>query len=150
MKNLFVNILIAGLIAGTMDILAAIFLLAGGNAAGVFRYIASGAFGKSAMQGGTEMIFGGLIFHYLIAMSWVALYFFIYPKLSFLKHNKWLSAIIYGAFVWTIMNLIIVPSSQIGWTGFNPLRAAENMLILMVCIGLPASLSANRFYKERN
>lgn len=67
--NLTTNILIAGLIAGTLDILAAIYLLAGGNAAGVLKYIAAGAFGQAALAGGTEMIVFGLLFHYIIALS---------------------------------------------------------------------------------
>ena len=67
--KLATTVLITGLIAGTLDILAAIFLLAGGEATRVFRFIASGAFGKAAFEGGGEMVAWGSFFHYLIAFS---------------------------------------------------------------------------------
>ena len=56
------NILFSGLIAGTLDISAAILFLANGNAAGVLKYIASGAFGKDAFTGGDEMLAWGVLF----------------------------------------------------------------------------------------
>lgn len=68
-QSLSVMILITGLIAGTIDILSAIFILAGGNAVGTFKYIASGAFGKTAFEGGNEMVAYGALFHYIIAIG---------------------------------------------------------------------------------
>lgn len=147
--NLLTTILITGIIAGTLDILAAIFILAGGNAVGTFKFIARGAFGEAALQGGNEMVAWGAFFHYLIAMSWTAAYFLLYPKLSFLKWNKWLNAAAYGAIVWTVMNLVVVPLSQItNRRGFELMGVLKNMLILMVCIGLPVSLMADKFYSK--
>lgn len=149
-SKLIITILITGLIAGTLDILAAIFLLASGDAARVLKFVASGVFGKSALEGGSEMAAWGLIFHYLIATSWTVLYFLIYPKLPFLRRNKWLNAIFFGAFVWAMMNLVVVPLSQIGWRGLEPIGAIKNVLILMFCIGLPISISADRFFRKTN
>lgn len=143
-------ILITGLVAGTLDILAAIFILAGGDAARVFRFIASGAFGKAAFDGGSEMIALGVFFHYLIAFSWTVLYFLIYPRIAFFRRSRWLSAIVYGAVVWTVMNLFVVPSSQIGFRGVNLWNWIENWLILIVCIAVPITISAQRFYRTAN
>ena len=148
--NLPINILIAGLIAGTMDILAAIFILAGGNAIGVFKYVASGAFGKAALDGGNEMVAWGALFHYIIAMSWTALYFLIYPKLPFLKWNKWFNAIVYGAFIQTLMSFVILPLTNIVSRPFNAFGFLENMVILMFSIGLPVALLADRFYHSKS
>lgn len=142
------TILITGLIAGTLDILAAIFILAGGNAVGVFKYIASGAFGKTAFDGGNEMVVWGAVFHYFIAMFWTALYFALYPKLPFLKRNKWLNAVVYGIIVWSVMNLVILPFTQIASQTFTVSGILKNVVILIICIGLPAALSADRFYKN--
>lgn len=147
--RLFANILVTGLIAGTLDILAAIFILAGGNAGGVFRYIASGVFGKSAFDGGGEMAVYGLLIHYIIAISWAALFFLIYPKLLFLKRSKWLNAIVYGAFVWAIMNLVVLPFTQIAPRIMTASDIVINIVILMVCIGLPVSILAERYYSRQ-
>lgn len=146
--NKFLTILITGLIAGTLDILAAIFILAGGNAGGVFKYIASGTFGKTAFDGGNEMVFWGVFFHYLIALFWTALFFVLYPKLTFLKLNKWLNAFIYGIIVWTVMNLLILPFTKIAPQTFTLSGVLKNIVILIICIGLPVSLSADKFYKN--
>ncbi|MCC6452321.1 MAG: hypothetical protein IT171_05485 [Acidobacteria bacterium] len=145
--KLATTVLITGLIAGTLDILAAIFILAGGEATRVFRFIASGAFGKAAFEGGSEMVAWGAFFHYLIAFSWTVLYFLICPLNSFFRRGKWLSAIVYGTVVWTVMNLFVVPSSQIGFRGVNLWNWIENWLILIVCIALPITISARRFYR---
>lgn len=146
--NLLTNILITGLIAGTLDILAAIFLLAGGNAAGVLKYIASGAFGQSALIGGSEMIVWGLVFHYAIALGWTAAFFLLYPKLPFLRRNKWLNAAAYGVLVWALMNLVVLPLSNIAPQAFTASGVLKNMAILVVCIGLPVALLADRFYRN--
>ena len=148
--NLLFNILITGLIAGTIDILAAIFILAGGNAIGVFKYVASGAFGKVALDGGNEMVAWGALFHYIIAMSWTALYFLIYPKLPFLKWNKWFNALVYGAVIQTLMSFVILPLTNVAQRPFNAFGFLENMVILMFSIGLPVALLADRFYHSKS
>jgi hypothetical protein len=150
MKNLPINILITGLIAGTIDILAAIIILAGGNAVGTLKYVASGAFGKAATEGGNEMVAFGLLFHCIIAMSWTAAYFLLYPRLPFLKWNKWLNAIAYGLIIQTLMSFVVLPLTQIPPRSFNWVSFLENAVILMFSIGLPVSLLADCFYKNEN
>ena len=146
--NLPITILITGLIAGTIDILSAIFILAGGNAVGTFKYIASGAFGKAALDGGNEMVAWGALFHYIIAMSWTTAFFLLYPKLPFLKWNKWFNAIAYGAIIQTLMSFFILPLTNISSRPFNIWGFIENMVILMFSIGLPVALLADRFFNK--
>ena len=147
--NLLTSIFITGLIAGTLDILAAIFLLASGNAAGVLKYIASGAFGQSALAAGSEMIAWGLVFHYIIAFGWTAAFFLLYPKLPILRRNKWLNAAAYGAFVWALMNLVVLPLSHTpAPRAFTASSVLINAAILIVCVGLPVALLADRFYQN--
>jgi uncharacterized membrane protein YagU involved in acid resistance len=150
MKNLSLwqAILIAGLLAGTMDILAAIFILAKGNALGVLKYVASGALGKAALEGDNTMALWGLFFHFLIAMIWAKVYFLAYPYLPFLKNNIFINAIIYGLVVWCIMNLIVVPLSQIPPRPFNWENALKNMAILCFCIGFPIAWLADKYFKQ--
>lgn len=148
MKNLPFTIFITGLIAGTIDILSAIFILAGGNAVGTLKFVASGFFGKAALEGGNEMAIYGLLFHYIIAMSWTTLYFLVYPKLSFLKWSKWLNAIAYGLIIQTIMTFVVLPLTNITQRPFNLFGFAENAVILMYAIGLPCALMADKFFRN--
>lgn len=148
MKNLPITILITGLIAGTLDILSAIFFLAGGNTVGTLKYIASGVFGKAALEGGNEMAALGLLFHYIIALCWTAAFILVYPKLQLLHWNKWVNAIVYGLIVQTLMYFVVLPLTNIGPRTFTVWGFTKNALILMYAIGLPAALAADWFYSR--
>ena len=108
------TILLAGFIAGTLDITAAIVFLGKMKAEAVLRYVASGAFGKEAFTGDSKMIVFGLFFHFVIAFTITIIYFFIYPKLKFLHAHFLLSAILIGIFAWAFMTFVVVANSQIG------------------------------------
>ena len=143
-------ILKTGLIAGTLDILAAIVILAKMNAVGVLHYIASGVFGKEAFSGGTATVIAGFIFHYIIAFSFTALYFIVFPYIPFLGKQKLVGGVLYGAFVWCVMNLVTVPLSNTNKSPLTWSGASLNMAILIVCIGLPISFLASKYYSSRN
>lgn len=131
-----------GLIAGTLDLIAALLLFTfktKQHPAVLLRYIASAAFGTRAINGGNGMAFAGLCFHYLIAMFWTALYFFIFPKIFPCSGSVVANAVIYGMFVWIIMNLVILPLSKAEPRPFSPQMALINVIILILAIGLPCA-----------
>lgn len=143
-------LLLTGLIAGTLDALGAIisYTLHGGHQpARIFRFIASGAFGKQATSGGTDMVVYGVLFHYFIAFCFTTVFFLLYPRLSFPRRYPWLTGIAYGLIIWLIMNLIVVPLSHIGYHPFNLSGALIGMGILMVAIGLPVSFLARAWLR---
>src|SRR4051794_18482297 len=96
----FKTILFAGFVAGLLDITAAIVILGKMNATGVLQFVASGAFGKAAFQGGAPMALLGLLFHFIIAFTFATIYFLVYPHISFLQKHKVLSGLLYGVIVW--------------------------------------------------
>jgi hypothetical protein len=148
------KILQAGLIVGTLDILSAFvyYYIKSGktNFLVIFQFIASGIFGKDADADGTAMILAGLILHYAIAFSFTIFFFWLYPKVNVMSKNRIVTAIVYGLFVWTVMNLIVVPLSNTVHRPFNLTNAFINMGILIVCIGCPLSFIANAFYKKKD
>lgn len=148
-EKLIPAVIITGLVAGTLDGLAAIinFIMQGGKKPEViFKYIASGVIGKDALTGGNGIILLGVLLHYLIAFSWTILFFWFYPTIKWLAENKILAGLQYGIFVWAVMNLFIVPMSCISRETINISKSRAELLILMVCIGLPISLMANKHY----
>ena len=150
--KLFKTILFAGFIAGTLDALAAIinfYVATGKNPLIVFVFIASGVLGKQAYSDGQSIALLGLFFHYIIAIMFSAFYFLMYPKLKFLHLNKLNAAIIYGIFVWLVMNLIVVPLSKTSPLPFKIMNALLAVVILIVCIGIPISFIASSFYNKR-
>lgn len=154
MRKKSFEILKAGLVVGTLDILSAFlyyFIKTGNkNVFNVLKYVAGGLFGKDSYLGSNGRILAGLLLHYIIAMLFTILLFWIFPKLQLFSTNKILTGIGYGVFVWTVMNLIVVPLSNIGKRPFNTGDVLINMLILIVCMGIPLSIWANKFYRKEN
>lgn len=149
MKKLIASIAVTGLIAGSLDIAAALlaFLIATGkNPVRVLQFIASGVFGMDAFSDNPMMPVVGLIFHYFIAALWTTLFFIAYPKIKFLSKHWIVSGIAYAVIVWSIMTQVVLPLSNVPQQPFDPARAALAIAILIVCIGLPISFSAKRFY----
>src|SRR5215211_7437743 len=110
------TILSAGLLAGLLDGIAAAaqaYLMGGANPVILFQYIASGALERSAFDGGWLTAGLGIVFQLAIALSWAALFFFVYPYFSFLAKSRVLNGVAYGLLIWLTMNLLVVPMSRI-------------------------------------
>lgn len=147
MNNKSFKIFKAALLVGTLDILAAFlyyFIKTGKtDVFTVLKYVASGLFGKDAFSAGNGMIIAGFLLHYLIAFAFTLFFFWLFSKIPVFSKNKILIGISYGIFIWMVMNLVVVPFSHIGSQPFDIVNAATNVLILIVCIGIPLSFMAN-------
>jgi hypothetical protein len=136
-----------GLIAGSLDLLAALVyysILTGDSPLNILKYIASGIFGPVAFSGGMMMMLAGLALHFFIAFAFTLFFFWLFPRFEILARNRILTGIVYGIFVWMIMNIFIVPLSNVPQGPFNPVHAIINGVILIVCIGIPISFMADR------
>lgn len=144
-------ILTTGLIAGTLDVSTAILvydlLLNKIPAKKLLQSIAYGIFREQAFDNGMRMAIIGLLIHFFIAFCFTIAYFFIYPRLSFLKKNVVISGISYGILVWAIMNLVVLPLAFPTLPPFKLKSAIIAMSILIAMIGLPIAIGADRFYK---
>lgn len=152
-KNATRTILLAGFVAGTLDILAAFtqyYINTGKSPLIILKYIASAAIGmEKAYSGGSEMLLLGLLFHYIIAYGLAIFFFWIYPYWNRLSRNKFLTAVVYGIFAWMATTLVIVPLSYIGRFPSDPVQAAIAILILIFMIGLPLSLIIGKYHDRR-
>ncbi len=150
-KKPFITILKAGLLAGALDGLAAVtysYLMAGTSPVRVFQFIASGVWGKEAFSGGLLIAVCGLLFHFVIAFSWTTLFFFAYPKIPMLSKNKYLSGLSYGVLIWLVMNLAVLPLSNVSQGSFTLRGVSVGVLFLMFCVGLPVSLIVHKHYSS--
>lgn len=139
-------------IAGTLDILCALvqfYIKTGKNPVAVLKFIASGFFGKEAFADNSLMPIYGLFFHYVIAFSWTALFFFLFPKISFLSKNKFVSGAVYGVFIWIIMTLLILPLSNAPDLPFNIIQSILGIIILILAVGIPISILTEKFYRTK-
>lgn len=151
-SNAVLTILWLGFLTGTLDGMAAIiWSFITSPKAGVdiiFKFIASGVYGNAAFSGGNEMIVAGIFFHYLIAFLFTTAFYLLYPFFDKLIRNKYLIAVFYGIVVWVVMNLGVVPLSKIGFHHIKVHVAITGLLILIICIGLPVALIADKKYWE--
>ena len=152
-KKLFSTILLTGLLAGALDISAAMikfYIERGRGPAPIFKYIARGVFGDEVTTGGQVMIIWGIVFHFLIAMIFTAFLFLVYPTIIKWIKNPVLTGILYGLFIWVIMNRVVIPLSNIPApkVNFDVKDAVKQALILICMIGIPVSLIAHRYYSR--
>jgi hypothetical protein len=139
-------ILWSWLLVGTLDLTAAMIqtVLANGNIQRLFQFIASGALGKEAFDGGWTTAIYGVVFHYIIAFTWTIVFFVLYSALNLARFNKILVGICYGVVIWFVMNRIVLPFSNITMRPFDPTKALIAASILIVAIGIPLSFIARR------
>jgi hypothetical protein len=153
LRNIVTAILLTGLVAGTLDGIAAVvnYLDKGGKKPEiVFKYIASGVFGSKAFTGGDIMIIWGVFFHFLISYGLTVFYYWLYPRVKWIGRN-WTNTIItglfYGIFAWVVATRVIVPLSKIQQKPFVfTVQTMVSIAILMIFIGLPISLMARKHY----
>jgi hypothetical protein len=134
-----------GLLVGLLDGVVAclqVYISRGRMPDAVFKFIASGVFGSSAFNGGMLMIVSGIIFHLVIAVLWSTLYFVITFFIRGLVKLWWISGVTYGAYVWVMMNFVVVPVSNTP----DIVPTLTSLFIIIFCVGLPISFYARRYY----
>ncbi len=137
------------LIAGVLDICAACiqaYISAGLMPSFILKYIASGAFGKSAFGGGVGMMIAGLLFHFIIVFACTVIFFLLYPKMEWLHASILLNSILIALVAWGVTNLIIIKLSRIPDRPFHLVPSFIAFGILVITIGLPLSVFAKKYY----
>lgn len=140
------TIIKAALLVGTLDICAALaqFYLKTGKAPfkPVLTFVASGLLGKDAFTNGDGMMFVGLLIHYCVAAAFTVFFFLTVEKTNLVRQQPLLTGILYGAFVWVVMNLLVLPMTNANRLSKEFWNVTIGMLILICCIGIPLSYIA--------
>ena len=142
------TIMWSGLIAGVRDAIAGVivyYLYFDFNPFQVLQFIASGVYGPEAINGGIGMIIAGTLFHFLIAYVAAVIYFVAYPKMSLLQNNKVMMGLIYGLGIWLVMNLLVLPASNIPKAPFDMSLAVVGIIWHMILVGLPIALITSKY-----
>lgn len=137
-----VVILLAGLLAGTLDIGAAFAVYAprGVSPVRILQGIASGLVGAEAFAGGAAAAALGGLLHYLIATGAAAVYYLASRYVPTLRRCPVASGLAYGVLVYLVMNLVVVPLSAAAQGPFVFRWALLIVAIHMFCVGLPIAL----------
>jgi len=137
------------LIAGTLDITENLVfnLFRGITPKMVFQYIASGLVGMKSFQVGLASVVLGVALHYLIALTWTGIYYAASRKLGILIRRPVICGLLYGAFVYLWMNLVVLPLSGVPHAAAAMMLASRisGVLALLFCIGLTIALLVRRY-----
>ena len=152
MPRLLRPILLATLVAGTLDILAAIALTLYYGRRGVgdmLRYVASGPF-PAATGWGTSGAALGLATHFALMAVMATVFILAAARLRSLWQRPLLWGLLYGLATYVVMNLVVVP---LRWPeAFPPsTRGIVTQLFChIVLVGIPIALVAARHFRRRS
>jgi len=149
------TILIAGLIAGTLDITYACtfaYLRRGIKPMAVLQSVASGALGRdAAAAGGAKTAALGLFFHFLIALIWATVYYLASRVIPFMNQHAVISGLLYGLCIYFFMYGLVLRYSAIHSTvypwSYPWVVLLCNIGIHMLGIGLTIALVTRKFSK---
>ncbi|MCZ8216055.1 MAG: hypothetical protein O9262_07445 [Cyclobacteriaceae bacterium] len=139
--------LLSGLLIGMADGVAAVstnFLMKHVSADRVFKFVASGVFGMKAFAGSNEMVVAGLIFHFLIALTFTSFFFIIANFYKSLLTNVLLIGGAYGLGVWLIMNFLVIPLSNTPSIPFQADTVVVGIVVHVFVIGVPIAWLAKQ------
>jgi hypothetical protein len=108
----------AGLLTGVVDaifssVLVTVFYHS--TLTRLWQGVASVPLGKGALEGGTATALIGLLFHFLVAFTWSAVFLFLVMRLQWVRnllasrYGVVKVASLYGPFIWLVMSLIVIP-----------------------------------------
>jgi hypothetical protein len=134
------TIVLAGLVSGTLDILAAFASYAsqGATVKGILKYIASGLLGAAALQGGMAMVWLGLMCHFALTTAMATIFLLAAIKLRSLTTHPWLWGSVYGGLTWVAMVYGVVPLSAVtGWKLPEGWSVVSGLLSHIFYVGVP-------------
>ena len=157
-KSFFTSALTAGLIAGSLDIVAACiqaYLKNDTPPMQVLRGVASGAFDPKTFSSPALLALCGLLIHFFIAISFTFFFFFLAKQIPTLVKYPVPIGILYGVFVWATMRFIILPYiSRLNPKPIVGQEAIKNAAIaagiIVICIGIPVALLARKYVRGKN
>jgi len=144
-------ILIAAIVAGTLDILSAFVFagMAGMGPVGVLTYVASGPFGDGVRSGGPLWAAVGLAVHFAIMACMAAAYMLAASRLPVLVRHPVAAGLAYGFLLWLVMYWIVKPlrwpDAPLPHTAWGIGNALFSHCIL---VGLPIALIAARHFRR--
>ncbi len=148
--NALRTILVAGSIAGVLDLTAACvyaWLRAGVTPIRVFHSVASGLLGVNAASGGWKTAALGIALHFLIATIWATIFYAASRIFKLLVNHPIPSGLFYGVVVYLLMNFVVLPLSAFPRRPVPPPLSARiyGALIIMFFVGLPIAFTVRRF-----
>jgi hypothetical protein len=139
------SIVLGGLMVGIADAIVYHWIVSslidGYPLISVYQYLASGALGGAAFDGGVPTVLLGLFFHFIVSFVVAAVFILSADRIPLLRRHIILGSLVYGFGVFIVMNMIVLPLSAA-----PPLPAPTTPQLIMgildhiLVVGLPLGL----------
>lgn len=140
-------IAIGGAVVGTLDAIDGVAyfgLTAGFGPVRVLQYIASGALGTSAFEGGFATAGLGAIIHYGLAYGFTAAFVLVWARVAGIRRAGAVAGLAWGVAVWAFMNLLVLPLSRVPPSPITLISAIHGIVGHALFVGLAAAVVAER------
>lgn len=110
----------------------------------VLQYIASSLLGARAFSGGLASAGLGLLAHFAVSLAVVMIYIVASRRVAVLRARWVLLGLLYGAAVWAVMNLVLLPFTA---APHDPITAAallNGVIGHALFVGLPSAFFAKK------
>ncbi len=139
-------ILYATLVVGALDAADGVVFrgLQGQNPIQVLQYIASGLLGARSFSGGLASAGLGLLVHFAISLVVATIYILANRRIAVLRTQWVLVGLLYGAAVWAVMNLLVLPLTAVGHSAIPAAALANGLIGHALFVGLPIAFFAKK------
>ena len=139
-------VLFATLVAGALDIAAAILLNLNVGPLIVLQSVAGGWLGAEAYSGGWTSGLLGLASHFAIMLGVAAVYMALASRSALLRRQWLVAGVVAGAVVWAVMALVVVPLSASTLPAPDTRGVIEGLIVHVLMVGLPMAWIARRSF----
>jgi hypothetical protein len=144
-------IVFGGLLVGILDMLEGVALFWFMRGVRPFRIpqsIAAAVLGEEAFQMGAKSVVLGLLIHFAVAFSVVAVYAMAIHWFPVLDRHPTVSGLVYGLGVFLFMNLVVIQLSALpdNIKQLNPVGIINGLIGHPLLVGLPAAWAVHRYW----
>ena len=118
--------------------------LQGQNPIQVLQYIASSLLGARTFSGGLASAGLGLVLHFAIALVVATIYILASRRVAGLRTQWVLLGLLYGAAVWAVMNLVVLPLTAVAPSSITTAGLVNGVISHALFVGLPSAFFAKK------
>lgn len=144
-RAIVTGLVVAGVLDATFAVIVDVVILRAFSLLGVLQWIASGLLGKAAFEGGLATAALGVAIHFALAAVFAAFYYAVSTRIGALRTKAVTFGVTYGAAIWLLMDLVILPRSGAPLAPFDPVVFGAFLIDHMAFVGLPIALAVKRY-----
>jgi uncharacterized membrane protein YagU involved in acid resistance len=139
-------ILYATLVVGVLDAADGVVFLGlhGQNPIQVLQYIASSLQGAGSFSGGLASAGLGLVLHFAVSLVVATIYILASRRIVALCTQWALLGLLYGAAVWAVMNLAVLPLTAVAHGPITTAAFVNGVIGHALFVGLPSAFFAKK------